>query len=281
LITAFATPQRGTPTAFPSDDEECRKLLLAELLRAPAVIEFDNLTSDILPHKSICTALTSEFMSGRILGLSKTATVCTRALFLSSGNNVVPIRDMSRRCLTINLNPGVEIPAARTYKRPNLISEILQNREHYVSAALTIIRGWIVAGMPKTECKALAGFDDWSNLCRQPLLWLGYSDPASAIFEAIKEDPDREQLGRLLIAWRAVFGNAPTMVREAVSKSTFSGDNMELKEILHDIADERGEINRHRLGRWIKRHEGQIVDGLRFTRCSGHTSAERWRTESV
>ena len=37
LVTAFATPQRGTPTTFPGDDEECRKLLLAELLRAPAV----------------------------------------------------------------------------------------------------------------------------------------------------------------------------------------------------------------------------------------------------
>ena len=39
LITAFATPQRGTPTTFPGDDEECRKMLLAELLRAPAVVE--------------------------------------------------------------------------------------------------------------------------------------------------------------------------------------------------------------------------------------------------
>ena len=58
-------------------------------------------------------------------------------------------------------------------------------------------------------------------------------------------------------------------------------ENIELKEILHDIADERGEINRHRLGRWIKRHEQQIVDGLRFARCSGNTSAERWRVESV
>lgn len=64
LITAFTTPQRGSPTTFPADDEECRKLLLAELLRAPAVIEFDNLTSDLFAYKSLCTALTSEFMSG-------------------------------------------------------------------------------------------------------------------------------------------------------------------------------------------------------------------------
>ncbi len=118
LITAFATPQRGTPTTFPADDEECRKLLLAELLRAPAVIEFDNLTGDLVAHKSLCTALTSEYQSGRILGVSKTATVSTRALFLSSGNNVGPVQDMTRRCITIHLDPGCEVPAARSFERP-------------------------------------------------------------------------------------------------------------------------------------------------------------------
>jgi len=105
LITAFTTPQRGTPTTFPADDEECRKVLLAELLTGPAVIEFDNLTGDLLAHKSLCTALTSEYISGRILGISKMATVNTRTLFLSSGNNVGPIQDMTRRCITINLSP--------------------------------------------------------------------------------------------------------------------------------------------------------------------------------
>ena len=50
---------------------------------------------------------------------------------------------------------------------------------------------------------------------------------------------------------------------------------------LHDIADERGEINRRKLGRWIKRHEGQIVDGRRIVRARGNRSAEAWRVESV
>ena len=118
LVTAFATPRRGTPTTFPADDEECRKLLLAELLRAPAVVEFDNLTGDLLAHKSLCTTLTSEYLSGRILGVSKTATVSTRTLFLSSGNNVGPIGDMTRRCITIALDPCCEVPAARSFQRP-------------------------------------------------------------------------------------------------------------------------------------------------------------------
>ncbi|WP_197541196.1 hypothetical protein [Legionella fallonii] len=280
LITAFATPQQGTPTSFPSDDEECRKLLLAALLRSPAVIEFDNLTSDILPHKSLCTVLTSEFFEGRILGRSKTATVSTRTLFLSSGNNVTPIKDMARRCISINLNPEVEIPAARIFKRPNLIQEVLEERGHYVSAAITIIRAWIVAGKPKAKCNSFAGFDDWSDLCRHSLLWLGCADPAASIFEAIKEDPDRELLGRLLIAWQAIFANVPTMVRDAVNKS-ITDENNELNEILHDIADERGQINRRRLGRWIQRHEGQIVDGFRFARYRSNSSAEKWYVEAV
>ena len=282
LITAFATPQRGTPTTFPGDDEECRKLLLAELLRAPAVIEFDNLTGDLVAHKSLCTALTSEHMSGRILGVSKTATVNTRALFLSSGNNVGPVQDMTRRCITIHLDPGCEVPAARRFKRPDLVREVLSKRGRYVSAALTIVRAWIVAGKPPTDCQSMAGFGDWSELCRQPLLWLGLPDATKSVFEAMAEDPDRETLDRLLTAWQSVFGKTPAMVRDAVKQaSAFGDEHVDLREVLHDIADERGEINRRRLGWWIRRNAGRIVDGRRFVRASGNRSAEAWQVESV
>jgi len=280
LITAFATPQRGTPTTFPADDEECRKLLLAELLRAPAVIEFDNLTSDLIAHKSLCTALTSELISGRILGVSKTAAVSTRALFLSSGNNVGPVQDMARRCITISLDPAVEIPAARTFNRPDLIHELIQERERYVSAVLTIIRAWIVAGKPPTSCKSLASYGEWSDLCRQPLLWLGCVDPTSSVFKALAEDPDRETLARLLEAWYTEFGKTPTMIREAMNAINQLRE-CELREVLQDIASERGEINRRKLGWWFKRHAGRVVNGLRLVRCSGNSSAEKWRVESV
>ncbi|MCG3203338.1 MAG: hypothetical protein NFCOHLIN_03291 [Gammaproteobacteria bacterium] len=281
LITAFATPQRGTPTAFPADDEECRKLLLAELLRAPAVIEFDNLTGDLVAHKSLCTALTSEHLSGRILGVSKTATVSTRTLFLSSGNNVGPVQDMTRRCITIHLDPGCEVPAARSFRRPELVREVLRERGRYVAAALTIVRAWIVAGRPKAECKSMAGYGDWSDLCRQPLLWLGLADATESVFEAMAEDPDRETLGRLLTAWQAAFGRTAAMVRDAVRVSAFGDEHADLREVLRDIADERGEINRRRLGWWIRRHAGRIVDGRRFVRASGNRSAEAWQVASV
>jgi hypothetical protein len=66
------------------------------------------------------------------------------------------------------------------------------------------------------------------------------------------------------------------MIREAVITC-----EPNLEEILREIAEERQQINRRRMGRWISRHQGRIVDGLRFERASGTTSAERWQAKSV
>jgi hypothetical protein len=275
IIAAFASPSSPSAVAFPTSDEECQKLLLATLMAAPGCVIFDNLTSDLIPYKSLCSALTEESLTGRILGLSKTATVGTRTLFLSSGNNVDAVKDMARRCVRINLDPKVETPAAREFQADPLTT-VRHDRARFVALALTVIRAWVVSGDALTPCKPLASFGQWSTWVRQPLLWLGLSDPAQGIFEQLAQDPERETLGRLLHAWHAKFGETPTMIREAVITCEPGMD-----EILREIAEDKGLINRRRLGRWISRHQGRIVDGLRFERASGTTSAERWQAKSV
>jgi len=277
IIAAFASPTTPSAQTFPTSEEECAKLLLATLLESPACVIFDNLTSDLIPFKSLCSALTEEHLTGRILGVSKTATVGTRSLFLSSGNNVDAVRDMARRCITIALDPKVETPATRQFKSDPLVA-VRHERERYVSLALTIVRAWIAAGRPTTKCKPLASYGRWSDWVRQPLLWLGMADPAARVFEQLAHDPDRETLGRLLHAWRKAFSTEPTMIRDAVAKAMV---NPELNEVVREIAEERGEINRRRLGKWIARHQGRIVDGLRFERASGTTAAERWIVKLV
>jgi hypothetical protein len=72
------------------------------------------------------------------------------------------------------------------------------------------------------------------------------------------------------------------MVRDAMRLAeSMTDDHIELREILHEIAGERDGINRRKVGWWIKRHAGRIVDGRRFVRASGNRSAEAWRVESV
>jgi hypothetical protein len=279
ITATLASPGNPAAVAFPSSDEECQKLLLATLLNAPAAIAFDNLTTDLIPFKSLCSALTEEHLTGRILGVSKTATVGTRSLFLSSGNNVDAVRDMARRCITVTLDPKVETPASRQFSGDPL-AQVRANRGRYVSLALTIIRAWIVSNDAPITCKALASYGQWSNWVRQPLLWLGLPDPVDRVFERLAQDPDREALGRMLHLWKQEFGSSPTMVRDVIKRTSGFG-NDDFREILLEVAELRGEVNGRRLGRWMARHQGRIVDGFRFERASGTTSAERWLVRVV
>ncbi|MDD5385558.1 MAG: hypothetical protein PHG89_11875, partial [Gallionella sp.] len=278
LITLFATPEKSTPHSFPSDDDEMRKLLLAELLTAPAVIQFDNLTSDLVPHKSLCTAITSENISGRILGQSKTADVSTRTLFLSSGNNVDPVRDMTRRVLTMRLDPRCETPATRCFLN-NPVHEVKENRGAYVSAALTLIRSWIIAGRVKTDVKPLNSFDEWSELCRHPLLWLGLVDPATDVFETMQNDPDREEFASFVESWFGLYSTWSTPLKRLADDSL---KNSDLKETLPAFVFERdGSINRKKLGWWIKRHDGRVVNGMRIIQDTSYSNlkAALWKIE--
>lgn len=283
LIGAFASPISPSATAFPQNEEECLKLLLSALLSSPAVLCFDNLTTDLAPYKSLCSALTEPSITGRILGVSKTAAVGTRTLFLSSGNNVDPVRDMARRCVTIRLDPACEIPTARTFKS-DPVTKVRSDRGRYVSMALTIIRAWVVAERPLTPCKPLGSYGAWSDLVRQPLLWLGLPDPATSVFNSMAADPDRESLGRFLRVWDREFGNSPTMVREVVAKAhrlSATPHLADLYEVIADIADQHGEINRRRLGWWISRHAGRLVDGLKFQKVPSARNADQWKVVSA
>jgi hypothetical protein len=182
LIASFASPRLPSAYAYPTTDEECQKLLLAVLLNSPAVVVFDNLTTDLIPHNTMCSALTQEQLTGRILGSTKVATVGTQVLFLSSGNNVEPVQDMARRTVTIALDPKIETPATKVYVG-NPVKTVRNQREYFVGLVLTIVQAWIVAGKPMTNCKPVNGYEEWTSLVRQPLLWLEMEDPATRLFQ--------------------------------------------------------------------------------------------------
>ena len=196
-------------------------MILSLLLTSPAVIEFDDMDTDWIPHGTIKRMLTAEQITDRILGVSKTATVSTRTLFLGSGNNVGPIRDLLRRVLTIHIDPRCATPATMTYKGFP-VEKVRQNRGKYVVAVLTIIQAWRKAGMPRTAVDSIVTFGGaWSDFCRYPLLWLGQPDPATALLEQVRHDPDGDALSGLMTEWRAVFGSTATTVRKAVETAIY------------------------------------------------------------
>ena len=137
----------------------------------------------------------------------------------------------------------------------------------------------MAAGVPSSDAikalRPLGSYGDWTRLVRAPLVWLGLPDPATAVFDRMAEDPDREALGILLGAWGRRYGDRPTPVRRVAEDIVFGRDH-DLEEVVREIADERGTINRKRFGRWIARHQGRIVNGRRFERGPKGNGAETW-----
>lgn len=90
----LAQTDGSAKASYPTTSEEAIKVLFSLLLTSPAVIEFDDMNADWIPDGSIKRALTAESVAEQILGVSKTATVSTRTLFLGSGSNVGPVRNL-------------------------------------------------------------------------------------------------------------------------------------------------------------------------------------------
>ena len=279
LIGAFAGPGGNAKVSYPTTSEEATKVILSLLLTSPAVIEFDDMDTDWIPHGTIKRMLTAEHITDRILGVSKTATVSTRTLFLGSGNNVGPIRDLLRRVLTIHVDPRCATPATIAYKGYP-VDKVRQRRGAYVAAVLTIIQAWRRAGSPRAAVDSIVTFGGaWSDYCRYPLMWLGHPDPATALLEQVRHDPDGDALSGLMTEWHAVFGSAPTTVRKAV-EAALSGRTNLLDAIREFPVEERGEINRSKLGWLLKKNANRIIGGFEFQQAEadGRTA---WRVAAV
>lgn len=267
LTGQFAGPGKNTKVSYPKTSEEASKVLLSALLEAPAVIEFDDMDCDWLPHGVINRVLTSEQISERILGVSRVATVNTKVLFLGSGNNVGPIRDTTRRVLTVHLDTKCETPAAIQY-RHSPVDEMRNNREKYVAAALTIVQAYFQSNAKVTDAPSIASYGVWSEFCRHPLIWLGLPDPGLAFLEQIEQDPDKEILGNLLKEWWNAFGGKPTTVRKAVAlaiKLAGNNDQAHLLDAILEFPVAQGDsINKSKFGWVLKKNANRIVGDMYF-----------------
>jgi hypothetical protein len=66
--------------------------------------------------------------------------------------------------------------------------------------------------------------------------------------------------------WRAVFGATPTTVRKAVETAIHNQPHL-LDAIREFPVEERGEINRSKVGWLLKKNANRIVAGFEFRRA--------------
>ena len=123
--------------------------------------------------------------------------VPTNALFLATGNNLRFRGDMTRRVLSVRIDPQCERPDARSFER-NLYTWIPEHRGKLITACLTVLRAFWLAGKPYQDIPEYGSFEAWSRLVRHPLVWLGMPDPLLSRERVRGDDPDADTLSAVL-----------------------------------------------------------------------------------
>jgi hypothetical protein len=288
ISSAISSGQPCPVISAGADEFETEKRLGAALLKGQSQIAIDNLNGE-LRGDALCQIIERPIVEVRPLGVSQLKRIESRATIFATGNNLILVGDVVRRVVLCTLDPNVERPELRQFKR-NPVDMVLQDRGLYIAAALTIVRAYLTAGCPD-KLPTLASFEEWSRLVRSALVWLGRADPVDTMEAARAEDPELDTMRRIFTTWREAIGTDRPQTTGELKKfaeaKTGSGDyhdyhaapaHPELLEALLAVAyGKGGEINSKALGRWLGQKKGRIVDGCKLVaREDGHGKQVKW-----
>jgi hypothetical protein len=217
-VTArIATGRDPAMQTYTGDDEEDRKRIVASLVAGDAVVSYDNVTKALHTNATLCQALTQTQIDDRWLGTMFMVRVPSCTTFLATGNNIVVSgKDLCTRVLKCRIDAGMEKPEEREFDY-DLLDIIGERRAELVVAALTIMRAYIVASRPRqVGLKQWGGYEEWCKMVRNPLVWLGCTDPCKSRIDVEEEDPESERLFNLLAALEGQFPDRTFTTAETV-----------------------------------------------------------------
>lgn len=178
VVALIALGRRFPVMAYTSNAEELRKRITTLAVEGDTMALIDNVTGPF-GDGALDAALTATRWKERLLGTNRQCDVPLLATWYATGNNCELRGDIGRRICHIRLETPEEQPELRTgFRHPHLREHVRQNRSRLLSAVLTILRGWVVAGRPPaTGAPNWGSFEGWSAVVRSCVIWLGQPDP--------------------------------------------------------------------------------------------------------
>ena len=272
VASIVATGNVVEPQPQPKDEDELTKLLFSALREGSSHIAFDNVSGKF-GGEAYDMLMTSEVFKGRVLGHSKTQTVPASALVTISGRNVAFRGDAAGRTLRCRLVTESEQPdKGRTFKYQPLEAHVQANRGDLVAACLTVVRAYLLAGRP-CEMPPLRMYYDWCRMVREPLIWLGMSDPVRTIDkQRVECDVDLAAYGELAHAMYEAFGDRSMTMTRVVKEANAPGPWFERRERLRDAIQELTGVEstspkvQALLGYKMRSNAGRPFDGLKLGR---------------
>jgi hypothetical protein len=276
-------------------EEEAEKRLGAALLAGDAIVSIDNIDPErAFGGELFCQALTQRMLKIRILGFSKIVEVPSNAAIFANGNNLTLVGDMTRRAIMCNIDSGEERPELRVFDR-NPLAMVRADRNKYVIAALTVLKALYVAKpLLGASITPLGSFEDWSDLIRCGLIWLGEADPCDTMEKIRKKDPRLGAAITVVSQWLEVIGwqdsvTAKDMINHAIeedaspfqyqSRGPRDYKHPEFRDALLIVAGDGGSINSLKLGRWLGANQDRSILGHKIIQNGERGGSKLWMLE--
>lgn len=272
LATGAHAPVMTWPEGRDADAESAKRIDAAQLA-GDQIIAIDNIERP-LEGAALAQLLTQGARRIRLLGASTAVTVACTAMVVATGINLLVRGDLTRRTVVSRLDPGLERPELRQIDQ-DLLAEVRARRRDLVIDALTIPVAYLRAGTPDVGVPPLGGYDAWSRMVRQALVWLGETDPCNTMERTREDDTRRAATRAVYAAWHAALGEAPVTVADLLAQARQDPDlAAALRDAFGDDVTARG------VGAWCAYHRDRRVDGL-VLRDAGisRTRARRWLVE--
>jgi hypothetical protein len=193
-VTALTVTGRRFPVmSYTSDREELRKRITTLAIEGDRLVLLDNLAGAV-GNDILDAALTADRWKDRVLGGNKVYDGPLHVTWYATGNNVQLHADTARRVCHSRIETADEHPEERIgLKYPDLRAHVLAHRGALLSATLTILRGWVVAGRPMHNLTPWGSFEGWSRVVRESLVFAGLHDPGATRLE-LQSTSDRDAL---------------------------------------------------------------------------------------
>lgn len=302
VVYRIATGASMPPLTWPKSDEEVEKMLGAEALSGNSpIVGFDDISIPIEggPLNKMLTV--EERTKMRILGKSETPVLPWLSVLFFTGNNLSVRGDTQRRALITRLEPPTARPELRTFDRERLLQWVASERLRLLSAGLTLLRAYVVAGRPRVV-PLLGTFESWAELVPNALAWAGGENLLGAFVTAQEShDPFRASVTTILDAWPKFLQTYPKLAegegltlrdlqRTLYPEHETGPDGYDnFREALETLAPGktgRVTFDRNHLGRILGQLRGQWQEAIeewagarRFESKGSRTGVLRWRVE--
>jgi hypothetical protein len=274
------------------DDEETRKRIFACLAQGKRVLVWDNVTG-MFDSASLAAMMTSETVTDRILGQSRTTTLPNNLLFLMTGNNLCLSGDMPRRILTCRIEPQTDRPYAREFPW-DPVQVCMARRPQLVQAGLTLLQGYRNSqefqGGQRLGFGRMASFEMWDDQIRQTVLWIGkyikpgaYGDVMDAVDVGTGLDPEAETFLDFMQAWFDLVGDQPVSAKDILRWGTFErGPKRKTFEEALAAFVGQTDCSPRTLGRYLANRRGRIVDGFSIQPVGGGAKkTKKWKVQQL